>query len=241
MSHRGTVGVVGCTSARGRAPRALGMAAPRRTRSRQRPRQHHGSARTSLKHSRATGRRREGDTRHTTTRSLAIQKDTTIQRRREAPTSTAAARAGATSSATGTTKKKKKYGRAPAHPDSTTELPAPTPACVCASARPKPPHTDAAASHRGGAGRAEGDRARHANQTLLPPTRQRTMQCPTIGCGWGGMRHSGLHAATTTASRPRRPRCGPPPATHASAVVVAVSARAARGARGGVSNPLPSG
>lgn len=107
MSHRGTVGVVGCTSARGRAPRALGMAAPRRTRSRQRPRQHHGSARTSLKHSRATGRCREGDTRHTTTRSLAIQKDTTIQRRREAPTSTAAARAGATSSATGTTKKKK--------------------------------------------------------------------------------------------------------------------------------------
>lgn len=107
MSHRGTVGVVGCTSARGRAPRALGMAAPRRTRSRQRPRQHHGSARTSLKHSRATGGRREGDTRHTTTRSLAIQKDTTIQRRREAPTSTAAARAGATSSATGTTKKKK--------------------------------------------------------------------------------------------------------------------------------------
>lgn len=47
---------------------------------------------------------------------------------------------------------------------------------------------------------------RHASQTLLPPTRQRTMQCPTIGCGWGwdealGPQGRHHHGAAPTSAR----------------------------------------
>lgn len=66
------------------------------------------------------------------------------------------------------------------------------------------------------------------------------MQCPTIGCGRGGMRHSGLHAATTTAPRPRRPRCGPPPATRQRSGGGSVGGSGTR-CQGVLSNLLPSG